>query len=186
VFGASIRAGTSLGPNCRIGGEVLASIVLGKANKSHAGYLGHSYVGEWVNLGAGTHVSDLRNDYAGVRVGSIDTGRRKVGAFIGDHVKAAAGCKLNAGSVIGPFAQLLPSGSLLPKAVPGFCTVEHGRLFDCPDPQSLFAAAARVTARRGEEFTSTHRAVFKGLFDRGASQRRTAVHEAEQRRLRRS
>jgi UDP-N-acetylglucosamine diphosphorylase/glucosamine-1-phosphate N-acetyltransferase len=183
VFGASIRAGTSLGPNCRIGGEVSASIVLGNTNKSHAGYLGHSYVGEWVNLGAGTEVSDLRSDFAAVRVGSTDTGRRKLGAFVGDHVKAAIGCKVNAGSVIGPFAQLLPSGTLLPETVPGFCTVDHGRLLDCPDPQPLFDAADRVTARRGEEFTSTHRAVYKGLFDRGAAQRRTAVHEAELRRL---
>jgi hypothetical protein len=132
----------------------------------------------------------LRTDYANVRVElagrTIDTGRRKVGAFVGDHVKAAVGCKLNAGSVVGSFAQLLPSGALLPKAVPAFCSVEHGRLVDFPDPQPLFDAADRVTGSRGDEFTSTHRAVYKGLFDRGAGQRRTAVHEAELRRLRRS
>jgi UDP-N-acetylglucosamine diphosphorylase / glucose-1-phosphate thymidylyltransferase / UDP-N-acetylgalactosamine diphosphorylase / glucosamine-1-phosphate N-acetyltransferase / galactosamine-1-phosphate N-acetyltransferase len=189
VFAANIRAGTSLGPNCRVGGEVSASILLANSNKSHAGYLGHSYVGEWVNLGAGTYVSDLRNDYADVRVTldrrAIDTRRPKVGAYIGDHVKAGVGCQLNAGSVIGPFAQLLPCGTLLPKNIPGFCTADHGRVIDCPDPQPLFDAAERVTARRGEELTATHRAVFKALFDRGAAHRRTAVHEAELGRLRR-
>src|SRR5205085_8278996 len=63
VLGAKVRAGTSLGPGCRVGGEVDASIILGRSNKYHDGFLGHSYVGEWVNLGAGTHTSDLRNDY---------------------------------------------------------------------------------------------------------------------------
>lgn len=190
VFAGNVRAGTSLGPNCRVGGEVSASILVGNSNKSHEGYLGHSYVGEWVNLGAGTHASDLRNDYDPIRVTldgrAIDTGRQKLGAFVGDHVKAGVGCKLNAGSVVGPFAQLLPGGPLLPKAVPAFCTVDHGRVIDCPDPQPLFDAAERVTGRRGDEFTDAHRAVYKGLFDRGANQRRTAVHEAELRRLRRS
>ena len=61
----------------------------------------------------------------------------------------------------------------------------HGRLIDCADPQPLFDAADRMTARRGEEFTPTHRAVYKGLFDRGANHRRTVVHESELRRLRR-
>jgi UDP-N-acetylglucosamine diphosphorylase/glucosamine-1-phosphate N-acetyltransferase len=189
MFAANVRAGTSLGPNCRVGGEVSASVLLANSNKSHEGYLGHSYVGEWVNLGAGTHTSDLRNDYDTVRVTldgrPVDSGRRKVGSFLGDHVKAGVGCKLNAGSMVGPFAQLLPGGPLLPKFVPGFCTVDHGRVIDCPDPRPHFEGADRVTGRRGEEFTATHRAVYKGLFDRGASQRRAAVHEAELRRLRR-
>jgi len=189
VYGANVRAGTSLGPNCRVGGEVSASVLIAHSNKAHVGYLGHSYVGEWVSLGAGTHASDLRNDYDTARVTldgqTFDTGQTKVGAFIGDHVKAAVGCKLDAGSAIGPFAELLPDGPLSPKHVPAFCMVDRGHLIDCPDPQPLFDAAERVTGRRGEEFTDTHRSVYKGLFDRGASQRRTAVHDAEQRRLRR-
>jgi UDP-N-acetylglucosamine diphosphorylase/glucosamine-1-phosphate N-acetyltransferase len=188
VFGANVRAGTSLGPNCRVGGEVSASIFVGHSNKSHVGYLGHSYVGEWVNLGAGTHTSDLRTDYDTVRVTLdgqvVDTGRTKVGALIGDHVKAGVGCKLSEGSVIGAFAQLLSGGQPVSRSVPAFCTAEEGRFIDCSDPQPLFEAAERVAARRGEDFTEVHRAVYKGLFDRGASQRRAAVHEAELRRLR--
>ncbi|HVK11167.1 MAG TPA: putative sugar nucleotidyl transferase [Gemmataceae bacterium] len=189
VFSANVRGGTSLGPNCRVGGEVSASVLLANSNKSHEGYLGHSYVGEWVNIGAGTHFSDLRNDYADVRVpttdGSVSTGLTKAGAYLGDHSKAGVGCRLNAGTSVGPFAQLLPSADLLPKHVPAFCTVDHGRLIDCADPHPLFEAAVRVTARRGEEFSPEHRALFKGLFDRGAGHRRTVVHETELRRLRR-
>src|SRR5262249_41038242 len=85
VLGANIRAGTTLGPHCRVGGEIEASIVQGYSNKYHDGFLGHSYVGSWVNLGAGTHNSDLRNDYGPVTVTMagqrIDTGRTKIGCY---------------------------------------------------------------------------------------------------------
>src|SRR5207248_4742174 len=89
ILGATIRAGTTLGPHCRIGGEVEASIIQGYTNKYHDGFLGHSYVGSWVNLGAGTHNSDLRNDYGPVTVTvagrRVDTGRTKIGCYLGDH-----------------------------------------------------------------------------------------------------
>jgi UDP-N-acetylglucosamine diphosphorylase/glucosamine-1-phosphate N-acetyltransferase len=189
VFAANVRAGTSLGPNCRVGGEVSATIVLGHSNKSHGGYLGHSYVGEWVTVGAGTHVSDLRNDYRDVwmtvSARLVDSKRTKVGVYLGDHAKLGVGCRVSAGTHVGPFGQLLPSGALLPRYVPAFCTADQGRLIDCPDPQPLFDAAVRITARRGAEFTAAHRALYKGLFDRSAAHRRLAIHEEELRRLRR-
>ena len=113
VFGAKIRAGTSLGPHCRIGGEVEASIVHGHSNKYHDGFLGHSYVGEWVNLGAGTHSSDLRVDYGPVSVilnrQPFATGQAKVGCFMGDHVKTGLGVLINTGSNIGAFCNLFPA-----------------------------------------------------------------------------
>src|SRR5262249_34064551 len=78
--------GSSLGPQCRIGGEVEVSIVHGYSNKAHEGFLGHSYIGEWVNFGAGTHTSDLRNDYGQVTVTvgpqRVETGLLKVGSFV--------------------------------------------------------------------------------------------------------
>ncbi|MCI0740505.1 MAG: hypothetical protein L0Y72_15770, partial [Gemmataceae bacterium] len=90
IMGAKLRGGT-IGPGCRIGGEVEASIVQGHTNKYHDGFLGHSYVGEWVNLAAGTQTSDLRNDYGPIRVHvggeRIATGRHKIGSYIGDHTK---------------------------------------------------------------------------------------------------
>ena len=86
VHGAKIRAGTTLGPDCRIGGEVEASIVQGHSNKYHDGFLGHAYLGEWVNLGAGTQNSDLRNDYGEV----VGDGQRPAGAAPGRPKSAAS------------------------------------------------------------------------------------------------
>src|SRR5262245_4671537 len=118
LFRANVRSGTSLGPNCRVGGEVECSILQGNTNKYHDGFLGHSYLGEWVNLGAGAQASDLRNDYGEIHVtvngAKVATGRSKVGAFIGDHTKIGLGALLNTGSSFGVCCQLLPNGQLLP------------------------------------------------------------------------
>lgn len=190
VFGANIRGGSSIGPNCRIGGEVEVSILQANSNKYHEGFLGHSYVGEWVNLGAGTHTSDLRNDYGEVRMTvngvPIATGRKKVGSYIGDHTKTGLGSLINTSTNIGVFANLLPAGVLLPKFVPSFCWVEHGRLTDRADLSSLFNTAAKALERRGEEFDEMHRELFQYLYERSSSIRRQAIHEADMRRLRRS
>ena len=95
LFRANIRGVVTIGPNCRIGGEVEAAIVHGFSNKYHEGFLGHAYVGEWVNLGAITSNSDLRNDYGEVYVplqgDPIPTGQAKVGCFIGDHTRTGMG-----------------------------------------------------------------------------------------------
>jgi UDP-N-acetylglucosamine diphosphorylase/glucosamine-1-phosphate N-acetyltransferase len=190
VLGAKIRAGTTLGPQCRIGGEVEASIVHGYSNKYHDGFLGHSYVGEWVNLGAGTTNSDLRNDYGEVTVTvngrPVPTGRSKVGCFIGDHTKSGLGTLLNTGSNIGVFANLLPSGTLLPKYIPAFGTWWNGALADRTDLPHLLQTAATVMRRRGCTFTEVHAALFRTLFDQTAAERRQVLLLAEQRRLRRS
>ena len=92
LLGAKCRQGNTIGPMCRVGGEVEHSILQGYTNKYHDGFLGHAYVGQWVNLGAGTTNSDLRNDYGRVKVvldgrTAIDTGSNKMGALIGDHTK---------------------------------------------------------------------------------------------------
>src|SRR5207248_4001999 len=112
VLAARVR-GSSLGEQCRVGGEVEASVIHGYSNKAHEGFLGHSYVGEWVNLGAGTQVSDLRNDYASVRVvvngRAVDSGQAKVGAFVGDHTRTSIGSLINTGAAVGPYCQVLAS-----------------------------------------------------------------------------
>src|SRR5262249_18804009 len=151
VLGAKIRAGTTLGPCCRVGGEIEASILQGFSNKYHDGFLGHSYVGEWVNIGAGTQTSDLRNDYgeviltqAGLRVA---TGSSKVGSFIGDHAKIGIGALLNTGTNLGAFAGVLPAGRLLPRYVPSFCNVNYGVVNESEDPEVLFATAQEVMRR---------------------------------------
>ena len=102
IVGGKLRGGTTIGPCSRVGGEVEASIIQGNSNKYHDGFLGHSYVGEWVNLAAATQTSDLRNDYDLVKVtlnGDISTGKSKVGSYIGDHAKTGLSGALNTGSI---------------------------------------------------------------------------------------
>lgn len=100
-----IHGGTTIGPGCKIGGEVGESIVQGNSNKVHDGYLGHSYLGEWVNLGAGTTTSNLKNTYGQIsmKIGlrEIPTGRIFMGSVIGDYTKTAIGTRLMSGTYIG-------------------------------------------------------------------------------------
>lgn len=189
VHGASIRGGTTIGPNCRIGGEVECCIVQGHSNKYHEGFLGHAYLGEWVNLGAGTHNSDLRNDYgevtATINGEQVSTGLTKVGCFLGDHTKTGLGTLLNTGTNIGIFCNLLPGG-LLPRYVPSFASWWKEVLTDRAELSALLHTAAEVMRRRGVDFTETHAALYRSLFEQTAAERRRAVRDAERRALRRS
>ncbi len=113
----------SIGPVCRIRGEFAESVCLGWVNKAHDGHIGHAYLGAWVNLGAETTNSDLKNNYGAVRLwtpdGDADTGQMKIGCFLGDHVKTGIGLLLNTGTVVGAGSNLY--GALLPpKYVPPF------------------------------------------------------------------
>lgn len=188
VLSARIHSG-SIGPQCRIGGEVETSIIHGYSNKAHDGFLGHSYVGEWVNLAAGTTTSDLRTDYGNIRMTlggqSIDTGLMKVGSFIGDHTKTSLNTLFNTGTVVGAFAQLLGSGELLPRNIPSFCRHARGRLQERSDLRELFATAAVVMARRNREWTDTHAELFFTLLEETSSERRQVLRDSEQGRLRR-
>ena len=189
VHGARIRAGTTLGPECRIGGEVEASIVQGFSNKYHDGFLGHAYVGAWVNMGAGTQNSDLRNDYGPVPVTVngriVHSGRTKIGCYLGDHTKTGLATLLNTGTNAGSFCNLLP-GSLLPKYVPSFASWWNGAMTDRADLWSLLETAGKVMRRRGCAFTDAHAEMYRAVFEQTAAERVRAVREAEMRRLRRS
>jgi UDP-N-acetylglucosamine diphosphorylase / glucose-1-phosphate thymidylyltransferase / UDP-N-acetylgalactosamine diphosphorylase / glucosamine-1-phosphate N-acetyltransferase / galactosamine-1-phosphate N-acetyltransferase len=118
-----IHSGTSIGAGCKIGGEVAASIFLANSNKPHFGFVGHSYIGEWVNLGAGTTTSNLKNTYGPIKmhIGSkeIETDRRFLGSMIGDHSKMAIGTRLMTGSYVG-YCSLLAASDLPPKFMPSF------------------------------------------------------------------
>ncbi|MEI7684807.1 MAG: putative sugar nucleotidyl transferase [Planctomycetota bacterium] len=189
IMGAKVRAGTSIGPCCRIGGEVECSIIQGYSNKYHEGFLGHSYIGEWVNLAAATQTSDLRNDYGIVRLTvngqRMSTGRTKVGSFIGDHTKTGLGALLNTGSVIGAFCNLLPTGSLLPQVVPSYCQVQYGTVQERWDLKEMFSTADAVMRRRGLGFSSGHREFFDELYEATATGRRRTIREYEVRRMKR-
>jgi UDP-N-acetylglucosamine diphosphorylase/glucosamine-1-phosphate N-acetyltransferase len=187
IHGANIRAGTSLGPQCRIGGEVEASIILGNSNKYHDGFLGHAYLGEWVNLAAGTQSSDLRNDYGEVTVMVNGRPRRsghtKVGCYLGDHTKAGLGALLNTGTNAGIFCNLLPSGFLLPRYVPSFASWWNGRLTDGADVDALLRTAVEVMQRRGRVLGEVHARLYREVFEQTASERWRVVAESEARQL---
>jgi UDP-N-acetylglucosamine diphosphorylase/glucosamine-1-phosphate N-acetyltransferase len=188
IFAARLRGGT-LGPQCRIGGEVESSIVQGFSNKYHEGFLGHSYVGEWVNFGAGTQVSDLRNDYGPVRLSiagrSVDTGLPKVGGYFGDHTRTSIGTLFNTGTVAGPFCQLITSGTFLPRLLPAFCQYAHGQLQERNDLRQMVTTAAIVMERRGQKWTEAHEDFFFGLYEDTAEERSRVLRDIEQRRMRR-
>jgi UDP-N-acetylglucosamine diphosphorylase/glucosamine-1-phosphate N-acetyltransferase len=190
VFGAKVRGGTTFGPQCRVGGEVEASILHANANKYHDGFLGHSYVGEWVNLGAGTQTSDLRNDYGEITVTvgglPVRTGLNKVGCFVGDHTKTGLGTLINTGSTIGAFCNLLPAGRYAPKYLPSFTTWWNGALREAFTPEQLLATAETAMKRRGAVLTQAHRTRYLAMHAETAYERRRALRESEQRALRRS
>ena len=188
ILAARLRGG-SIGPQCRIGGEVETSIVLGYSNKYHDGFLGHSYVGEWVNFGAGSHTSDLRTDYGPITMSingkQVPSGLMKIGAYLGDHTRMSIGTLLNTGTVVGPFGLLLTSGNLLPRVIPAFCRYGHGQVQERTDLGQMFSTAATVLARRGQEWTETQADYFFGLYEATAPLRIRVLRDLEQSRLRR-
>jgi UDP-N-acetylglucosamine diphosphorylase / glucose-1-phosphate thymidylyltransferase / UDP-N-acetylgalactosamine diphosphorylase / glucosamine-1-phosphate N-acetyltransferase / galactosamine-1-phosphate N-acetyltransferase len=179
LFGANVRGGTTIGPNCRVGGEVEASILHGYVNKYHAGFLGHSYVSPWVNLGALTTNSDLKNDYSHVRVPvqgqSLDTGLTKMGCVIGDHTKTSIGTLLNAGSSIGAMAMILPDGQLAPKHIPSFCKVVRGDLTDGIDLEQALRTARAAMERRNCELTAAEERLWRRLYVQTRVERENAI-----------
>jgi UDP-N-acetylglucosamine diphosphorylase / glucose-1-phosphate thymidylyltransferase / UDP-N-acetylgalactosamine diphosphorylase / glucosamine-1-phosphate N-acetyltransferase / galactosamine-1-phosphate N-acetyltransferase len=180
LFRANVRGCVSIGPNCRIGGEVENSIIHGFSNKYHEGFLGHAYIGEWVNLGAITSNSDLRNDYGEVQVplqgDPIPTGQAKVGCFIGDHTRTGMGSMLNTGTAIGVMCNVLPAGILLPKHVPSFTAVSYGRVAPGFPLQKLFETARTVMGRRGQVFGETLEQMYTILFEQTRFERERAFH----------
>lgn len=163
IDGARVRPGCSFGPGSRIGGEVEASVFQGCANKHHDGFIGHSFVGEWVNLGAMTTNSDLKNAYQPVQVffdgKPVDTGLLKVGCFIGDHAKTAIGTMLNTGARVGTSANWFEPG-LSPKEVPSFAWGRKRRW----KLEDAVACARQVMARRGVEMSAAYERRLRTLY----------------------
>ena len=162
-----IREGSNIGPICRIGGEIEESIIHGYTNKYHTGFIGHSYIGEWVNLGALTTNSDLKNTYGTVRLnlnGSrIDTNNRKIGCFIGDMTKTSIGTLIYTGKTIGISSHLhgvvyedVPSFTIYAKTL-GLDPVEL-RL------ESAIETQRRMMARRGLNLTRTRERLIRYLY----------------------
>jgi UDP-N-acetylglucosamine diphosphorylase/glucosamine-1-phosphate N-acetyltransferase len=143
-------AGTAIGEQCRVHGEVSATVFRGHANKSHEGFVGHSYLGRWVNLGASTVTSNLKNTYGPVTMwtprGMSDTGMQFLGTLFGDHVKTAIGTRLTTGSVIGAGANVF-GPEVVPKVVAPFAWGVAAGAPPC-DVDRFLAVAERMMRRR--------------------------------------
>jgi UDP-N-acetylglucosamine diphosphorylase/glucosamine-1-phosphate N-acetyltransferase len=162
IFGGHV-ATSSIGPVCKVRGEVADSVLLGFVNKAHDGHLGHAMLGRWVNLGAGTTNSDLKNNYGNVRVwtpdGEVDTGLMKVGCFLGDHVKTGIGTMINTGTLVGAGSNLF-GGVMPPTVVPPFAWGSGSDLRDHRFDKFV-ESAEKAMARRGETLTPGVRGILE-------------------------
>lgn len=166
---AKIYADCTIGPHCKVGGELQNSVFLGYSNKAHDGYLGNSVIGEWCNLGADTNNSNLKNDYSEVKVWNyatqrfMKTGLQFCGLIMGDHSKSAINTMFNTGTVVGVSCSVYGAGfprNFFPSFSRGGSqgTQEYALTEACD-------TAARVFARRGKEFDETERNIFEYLFE---------------------
>ena len=172
---AHIRGHCIIGPVCKVGGEVNASVFQGYANKAHGGYLGDSYVGEWVNLGAATNTSNLKNTYGEVRMqtragaAAEATGRTNMGSILGDHVKTAIGTRLMTGACINTGAMLAVAG-FPPKFVDRFAFMTDGGQGGEPEAVTRFdfdkfcGIAETVMERRNLKLTGALRSRLTELY----------------------
>ncbi len=168
---------STFGPECRIAGEVEDCVWQGYGNKRHHGFVGHSVIGEWVNLGALTTTSDLKNNYGTVRVWvdglEIDSGSPKVGSLIGAHVKTGIGTLLPTGASVGTGSNLFGGGRFAPKALPPFAWWDGERIVD--HQIEPFLRTARIAmSRRGRELTADDELRLRGAFQSSAAERESA------------
>ncbi len=186
LFRAQIKGGTTIGPHCRIGGEIEASIIHAYANKYHDGFLGHSYVCPWTNLGAMTTNSDLKNNYQPVQfpIGKdwINTGEKKIGSLIGDHAKTAIGTMLNTGTSIGVMSMILPAGKLPYRHIPSFTYWWEGNLQAATGINELIATASLVMQRRDVELTPTTESLYRLLFQQTRNLREHVIEVQQTRK----
>ena len=155
-----------LGPVCRVGGEVAGTIIQGWSNKAHDGYLGDAFLGEWINLGAGTNNSNLKNNYTSVKVRVngkvIDTGSLFIGSFIGDHSKTAIGTQLNTGTSIGIGCNIVSKG-FPPRFIQPFTWFMNGKHVSTKI-ETFIKTGETVKSRRGLSFSVAERELYRSLF----------------------
>ncbi len=168
-LGAKVYGATTLGPFCKVGGEVNNSVLMGFSNKGHDGFLGNSVIGEWCNLGADTNNSNLKNNYAEVKLWSYEkggfakTGLQFCGLMMGDHSKCGINTMFNTGTVIGVSANIFGSGfprNFVPSyswgGASGFTEYKTNKVFE---------VAKVVMSRRNVVFDETEQAILEHVFE---------------------
>jgi UDP-N-acetylglucosamine diphosphorylase/glucosamine-1-phosphate N-acetyltransferase len=163
-----LRPHTAIGPHCKVAGEISFCIFQAYGNKAHAGFLGHSLVGEWVNLGASTVVSNLKNTYGPVRVrmrpsgAAEDTGRLFQGPIFGDFVRTAIGMRIPTGACL-QTGSMLAQSALAPKSTGRFAFItDDGR--QVHDLEKFLATARAMMARRQVPLSAAHEARLRALY----------------------
>jgi UDP-N-acetylglucosamine diphosphorylase/glucosamine-1-phosphate N-acetyltransferase len=175
-MGCKLRPDTTIGPYCKIGGEVSNSVVFGFSNKSHDGFMGNSVLGEWCNLGADTNTSNMKNDYGTVKQwsyqeqGMRDTGRQFCGLVMGDHSKAGINTMFNTGTVVGISSNLF-GGDFPPKYVPSFSWGGAGGM-EVYHPDKALEVADRALQRRGKRLSEADRHILSTVYELTHNQKR--------------
>jgi UDP-N-acetylglucosamine diphosphorylase/glucosamine-1-phosphate N-acetyltransferase len=175
-MGAKIYGATTLGPYCKVGGEVNNSVFFGYSNKGHDGFLGNSVIGEWCNLGADSNNSNLKNNYTEVKLWNYKTekfektGQQFCGLIMGDHSKCGINTMFNTGTVVGVSANIFGSGfprNFVPSfawgGASGYSTFKTDKAFE---------TAEAMMARRGKEFETIDRVIMLKVFEDTAKYRR--------------
>jgi len=171
---ASIYSGVTVGKVCKVGGEIEGSIISPYTNKQHSGFMGHAYIGSWVNIGADTNNSDLKNNYGTVKImvngDQVDSGQQFLGLIMGDHSKTAINTMFNTGTVVGFSSNIFGPGFPM-KYIPSFAWGGNDMMTTYDIEKSL-ETAKRVVQRRNRTISETEEQLFRKVFDLTHKQRR--------------
>jgi UDP-N-acetylglucosamine diphosphorylase/glucosamine-1-phosphate N-acetyltransferase len=168
-MGAKVYGDTTIGPHCKVGGEVTNSVIFGYSNKAHDGYLGNSVIGEWCNLGADSNNSNLKNNYAEVKVWHyekqkfVSTGLTFCGLIMGDHSKCGINTMFNTGTVVGVSANIFGAG--FPRNFVADFSWGGASGFTTYKLETAFETADLVFKRRGLVFDDTEKAILTKVFE---------------------
>ncbi len=168
-LGTKIYGGTTIGPHCKVGGEVSNAVFFGYSNKAHDGFIGNSVIGEWCNLGAGTNNSNLKNNYSKVKLWNyhkedfVGTGLTFCGLMLGDHSKCSISSMFNTGTVVGVNANVF-GGGFPPKIIPSFSWGGSDG-FTTFRIEDALEVAGKVLERRNMKLESADKDILRTLFD---------------------
>lgn len=167
--GGKMRGDVSIGPHCKVGGEVAASVIFGYSNKGHEGYLGNSVLGEWCNIGADTNTSNLKNNYAEVKIwnytkkGFVNTGQQFCGLIMGDHSKCGINTMFNTGTVVGVSANIFGAG--FPRNFIPSYSWGGAAGFETFQLRKAYEVAEKVMERRNKHLDNTEKAILEHIFE---------------------
>ncbi len=175
-MGAKIYGNTTIGPYCKVGGEVTDTVFFGYSNKVHDGFVGHSVIGEWCNLGANTTTSNLKNNYEPVKLWNyfensfVNTGLQFCGTFMGDHSKCGINTMFNTGTVVGVNANVFGTG-FMRNFIPSFSWGGQSG-FSVFEIEKAVKIAKTVFQRRGKEFDEQEESILRSVYDKTFSYRK--------------